>query len=307
MSLRRASSTSINDTACIDFKEGFLQSRAAEAPNVIDTLRGEIAELKSKLEKPVQVEKPASVAETALDAPMKQRIHLHERHNSSGEHSHRPRSSHGSREHKKRQELGLPFEVMDKISALESHVAKQQVQAKSDAIAQNVLAKLGDLESRLHSTKPDASVLSKLHSIESNVSQNVMAKLEKLEGQLSIAAKPTDSISKEVMAKLDKLEGKLSAAKPADAEVMSKLRTIESKLELDDKYQSARHKLGALLSHLQSEQSIKNAVHDKLAMLEEHVKLKTGAPLLALEKNYHQELEHLDKLERLRARVAAVH
>jgi len=270
MSLRRTSSISTNDTACIDFREGFLQNKAAEAPSVIETLRSEIAELKSKIDKPVPIEKSTAL-ETKLEAKPH---HRSSRHSERREfHSRRPKSD---------VESDLPSEVINKISALEGHIAKQEAQAKSHDMAQTVMAKLSNLESRL---KPDEAVLSKLQTIESNVSHDVMAKLQSLESRL-MAAKPADPVSSEVMAKLDRLE---------------------SKLESTGKYDSAMAKLGALQSHLQSEQSVKQEVHDKLSRLEEHVKLKTGAPLLALEKNYHQELEHLDKLERLRARVAAAH
>jgi len=273
MSLRRTSSISTNDTACIDFREGFLQNKAAEAPSVIETLRSEIAELKSKIDKPVPIEKSTAL-ETKLEAKSYKPHHRSSRHSKECEFH--------SRRQKPDVESDLPSEVINKISALEGHIAKQEAQAKSHDMAQTVMAKLSNLESRL---KPDEAVLSKLQTIESNVSHDVMAKLQSLESRL-MAAKPADPVSSEVMAKLDRLE---------------------TKLESTGKYDSAMAKLGALQSHLQSEQSVKQEVHDKLSRLEEHVKLKTGAPLLALEKNYHQELEHLDKLERLRARVAAAH
>jgi len=79
---------------------------------------------------------------------------------------------------------------------------------------------------------------------------------------------------------------------------MSKLDALESKLKNSD---SLMAKLNSIEGRL-PENNVKEQVLDKLARLEEQVRLKSAAPPVTLE-TYHAEQAKLDKLERMRARM----
>jgi len=63
-------------------------------------------------------------------------------------------------------------------------------------------------------------------------------------------------------------------------------------------------KIDTLQSQIRSEQTVKEAVYEKLAKLEAQVKTKSALPTVTLE-SYQKEQEKLAHLERMRAKIAS--
>ena len=242
MSLRRSQPASVKDTVTIDFKEGFFQNvkPAVESASAMESLKNEIAELRSQL-KPPEVPVQAKAEE-----PMPRGHHPR---------SHRPSSRHSShhKEDRCREHDHMANKVMQQIQDLESKFKKPDVSNV------DVLAKLDRLETKL---KPDSSVMAKLDHLETKLKPDVhvMSKLDRLETKLQSTGVP-----EAVMAKLDRLESKLNAS--GTENVMSKLATLETRLSKPDTQSAVMDKLAALEAKL-SKPDTQSVVMDKLATLE---------------------------------------
>lgn len=314
MSLRRSQPTSVKDTATIDFKEGFFQSVRPET-GAMESLKNEIAELRAKLDKPMEV--PVQTASKhhqdshRPDSRHGRSYHMDPHQKSKSKHMDNYKSSNSAMP----STSSVADAVMAKLDHLESKLKPEsnvKLDSKTNVMADAVMAKLDHLESKL---KPETNV--KLSSLEANanpMADAVMAKLDHLESKLaktdvmdklatleSKLTKPDPQAS--VLEKLAKLESKLSAPKEAPhLSVLSKLDEIERKLQTDGKFQAAMSQIDSLKTQMASEQSVKEAVFTKLAKLEEQVKVKNSMPVVTLE-DYNKEQAKLRKLEAMRSKL----
>jgi hypothetical protein len=163
----------------------------------------------------------------------------------------------------------LPTHVLDKLTAMESRGDAGTHTDTATPAQQAVLDKLTAIESRLQGEgRPaappgDSAILGKLAALEERipnprVQQQVLEKLQVLEGRLGIAA-PTaldGAAHKETLARLDSMQQELSSARfgqpnieDVKASINAKLSELESRVKVDvsaDDWVRERHRLDKL-------------------------------------------------------------